>query len=38
MKGLVSCCFLFSEGGGMRVGNDYQAKVPEYKPGILDLI
>ncbi|XP_062595549.1 REST corepressor 1-like isoform X1 [Saccostrea cucullata] len=22
------------EGGGMRVGNDYQAKVPEYKPEI----
>lgn len=29
--------FLFSEGGGMRVGNDYQAKVPEFKPGIFGL-
>lgn len=30
----TQCQFFFQEGGGMRVGSDYQAKVPEYKPGL----
>ena len=28
----VTKCFI-AEGGGMRVGGDFQAKVPEFKPG-----